>query len=165
MSEQMASEAMHFATWAFAENYTGIADVATHPMLIQIAKRMVNKSQRKSSLKFVLYSGHDSTVTPLLINLGVHDRTRWTPYATRVVFELWRDTLKDSSEQPDSIDNFYFRVLVNGRVVTGEMKFCGDALVRGELCPVQELVSWLSDGVGFDGMDESYKALCSLHYL
>ena len=161
MSEQMVSEAMHFATWAFAENYTGIADVATHPMLIQIAKRMVNKSQRKSSLKFVLYSGHDSTVTPLLINLGVHDRRRWTPYATRVVFELWRDTLIDSSMQPDSIENFYFRVLVNGEVVTSKMKFCGDALVDEELCPVQELVSWLSNGEGIEGMDDNYKTLCS----
>lgn len=164
VSEQMAAKAMNHAIWAFAENYTGIADVATHPMLIQIAKRMVNKSQHKSSLKFVLYSGHDSTVTPLLINLGVNDRTRWTPYATRVVFELWRDTLVDSSKQPDSLDNFYFRVLVNGKVVTGEMEFCGDALVKGELCPVQELVFWLSDGVGIDGMDESYEALCSLDY-
>ena len=161
MSEQMASEAMHHAIWAFAENYTGIADVATHPMLIQIAKRMVNKSQRKSSLKFVLYSGHDSTATPLLINLGVHDRRRWTPYATRVVFELWRDTLIDSSKHPDSIDNFYFRVLVNGKVVTSKMKFCGDALVDGELCPVQELVSWLSNGEGIEGMDDNYKTLCS----
>ena len=161
MSEEMAAKAMHFATWAFAENYAGIADVATHPMLIQIAKRMVNKSRHKSSLKFVLYSGHDSTVTPLLINLGVHDRTRGTPYATRVVFELWKDTLIDSSKQPESLDNFYFRVLVNGKVVTGEMKFCGDALVKGELCPVRELVSWLSDGEGVEGMDENYKTLCS----
>ena len=161
MSEEMAAKAMHFATWAFAENYAGIADVATHPMLIQIAKRMVNKSLHKSSLKFVLYSGHDSTVTPLLINLGVHDRTRGTPYATRVVFELWKDTLIDSSKQPESLDNFYFRVLVNGKVVTGEMKFCGDALVKGELCPLRELVSWLSDGEGVEGMDENYKTLCS----
>ena len=161
MSEQMAAEAMHHAIWAFAENYTGIADVATHPMLIQIAKRMVNKSQHKSSLKFVLYSGHDSTVTPLLINLGVHDRTRWTPYATRVVFELWRDTLIDSSKQPDSTDKFYFRVLVNGKVVTSKMQFCGDALLDGELCPVRELVSWLSDGEGIEGLDENYKILCS----
>ena len=161
MSEEMAAKAMHFATWAFAENYAGIADVATHPMLIQIAKRMINKSRHKSSLKFVLYSGHDSTVTPLLINLGVHDRTRGTPYATRVVFELWKDTLIDSSKQPESLDNFYFRVLVNGKVVTGEMKFCGDALVKGELCPVRELVSWLSDGEGVEGMDENYKTLCS----
>ena len=161
MSEEMAANAMDFATWVFSESLTGVADVITRPMLIQIAKRMINKSQHKSALKFVLYSGHDSTVTPLLINLGVHDQKRWTPYATRVVFELWRDTLLDSSKQPDSIDNFYFRVLVNGKVVTSKMTFCGDALVKGELCPVQELVSWLSDGVGTEGMDENYKTLCS----
>ena len=161
MSDQLTAKAMHFAAWAFAENYTGIADVATHPMLIQVTKRMINKSHHKSSLKFVLYSGHDSTVTPLLINLGVHNRAGWTPYATRVVFELWRDTLLDSSKQPDSIDNLYFRVLVNGQVVTSKMKFCGDALVQGELCPVRELVSWISDGAGIEGMDEKFKTLCS----
>lgn len=162
VSPEMAAKAMDFAMWAFAENFTGIADVATHPILIQIAKRMMDKSQQKSSLKFVLYSGHDSTVTPLLINLGVHDSTRYTPYAARVVFELWRDTLLDTSEKPDSADNFYFRVLVNGEVVTSQMKFCGDSLLKGELCPVSELVSWLSDGEGFKGMDEKYRSLCSM---
>ena len=161
MSEEMAAKAMDFATWAFVENYTGIADAATHPMLIQIAKRMINKSQHKSTLKFVLYSGHDSTVTPLLLNLGVHDRKRWTPYASRVAFELWRDTVVEPSKQLDSIDNFYFRVLVNGKVVTSKMKFCGDALLKGELCPLKELVSWLSDGAGIEGMKESYTMLCS----
>ena len=160
VSPEMAAKAMELATWAFFQNYTAIADVATHPMLIQIAKRMINKSKHQSTLKFVLYSGHDSTVTPLLIHLGVHDPKRMTPYATRVAFELWRDTLEPSKRQ-DSIDNFYFRVVVNGKVVTSKMKFCGDALIAGELCPLRELVSWLSDGVGIEGMDESYKKLCS----
>ena len=161
VSEVLAAEAMDFASWASAEKYTGIADLATHPMLIQIAKRMIDKSKLKSTLKFVLYSGHDITVTPLLINLGVHDQKRLTPYATRVAFELWRDTLAEPSKEKDSIDKLYFRVVLNGKVVTSKIKFCGEALIRGELCPLQELVSWLSDGVGIEGMDESYKKLCS----
>ena len=153
---------MDSALWALAQNYTGIADVASNPMLIQMAKRMIDKTQQKSALKFVLYSGHDTTVTPLLINLGVHDETRWTPYATRVVFELWRDTLADTSEQKDSADGFYFRVLVNGEIVTNKMKFCGDLLLEDELCPVRELISWLSDDEGFGEMDKKYKSLCSM---
>ncbi|KAL9971072.1 hypothetical protein ACROYT_G023557 [Oculina patagonica] len=108
VSEEIAAKAMDFANWAIAENYTGIADVATNPMLIQIAKRMINKSRRKSTLKFLLYSGHDSTITPLLLNLGVHDRKGVTPYATRVAFELWRDTLVDSSKQQDSLGQLLF---------------------------------------------------------
>ena len=160
VSPELAAKARDFALWVFTENYAGIADAASHPMLIQVAKRMMYKSQRKSTLKFVLYSGHDSTVTPLLINLGVYDSTRPTPYASRVVFELWRDSLQDTSEQKDSADNFYFRVLVNGEVVTNKMKFCGDSLLKGELCPVRELVSWLSDGQGFHEMDKKYRSLC-----
>ncbi|KAL9971076.1 hypothetical protein ACROYT_G023561 [Oculina patagonica] len=161
VTEEMAAQAMDFTNWAFVQNYTGIADVASRPMLIQMAKRMINKSHRKSTLKFVLYSGHDSTIITLLLNLGVHDKKGVTPYATRVAFELWRDTLVDSSKQLDSLDNFYFRILVNGKAVTSEIKFCGEALVKGELCPLKELVSWLSDGAGIEGMYQIYKKLCS----
>ncbi|XP_068700246.1 2-phosphoxylose phosphatase 1-like isoform X1 [Montipora foliosa] len=158
VSQEMAAEGIDFASWAMSENYTGIADLATHPMLIQMAKRMTDKARQKSMLKFVLYSGHDSTVVPLMLNLGVHDRKRWTPYATRVVFELWRD-YRAKGLEATSLDPYYFRVLVNGKVVTSKMKFCGDALFKGELCPVTELISWLSSG---KGMDETYRSLCSM---
>ena len=157
MTQEMAADGINFASWAFAENFTAIADVATHPMLIQMAKRMIDKSRDKTKLKFILYSAHDSTVTPLLLNLGVHDRNKWTPYATRVVIELWRDT----TSSQDSIEPLYFRVLVNGKAVTSKMKFCGEALFKGELCPVRELITWLSAGKGVKGMDENYQSLCN----
>ena len=157
MTQEMAADGINFASWAFAENFTAIADVATHPMLIQMAKRMIDKSRDKTKLKFILYSAHDSTVTPLLLNLGVHDRNKWTPYATRVVIELWRDT----TSSQDSIEPLYFRVLVNGEAVTSKMKFCGEALLKGELCPVRELITWLSAGKGAKGMDDNYQSLCN----
>ena len=157
MTQEMAADGINFAIWAFAENHTAIADVATHPMLIQMAKRMIDKSRDKTKLKFILYSAHDSTVTPLLLNLGVHDRNKWTPYATRVVIELWRDT----TSSQDSIEPLYFRVLVNGKAVTSKMKFCGEALLKGELCPVRELITWLSAGKGEKGMDDNYQSLCN----
>ena len=157
MTQEMAADGINFAIWAFAENHTAIADVATHPMLIQMAKRMIDKSRDKTKLKFILYSAHDSTVTPLLLNLGVYDRNKWTPYATRVVIELWRDT----TSSQDSIEPLYFRVLVNGKAVTSKMKFCGDALFKGELCPVRELITWLSAGKGAKGMDDNYQSLCN----
>ena len=160
MTQEMAADRINFASWAFAENFTAIADVATHPMLIQMAKRMIDKSRDKTKLKFILYSAHDSTVTPLLLNLGVHDRNKWTPYATRVVIELWRDTTSSASSE-DSIESLYFRVLVNGKAVTSKMKFCGEALFKGELCPVRELITWLSGGKGVKGMDENYQSLCN----
>ena len=157
MTQEMAADGINFASWAFAENFTAIADVATQPMLIQMAKRIIDKSRDKTKLKFILYSAHDSTVTPLLLNLGVHDRNKWTPYATRVVIELWRDT----TSSQDSIEPLYFRVLVNGKAVTSKMKFCGEALLKGELCPVRELITWLSAGKGVKGMDDNYQSLCN----
>ncbi|CAN0385483.1 unnamed protein product, partial [Hapterophycus canaliculatus] len=38
--------------------------------------------------KFVLFSGHDTVVAPLLAALGAYD-CRWPPYASHVAFELW----------------------------------------------------------------------------
>ena len=156
----MVAEGIDFASWALSENYTGIADMATHPLLIHMARRMIEKAQRKSSPKFVLYSGHDSTLTPLMLNLGVHSRKEWSPYAARVVFELWRDQRTDNTKAR-YLERYYFRVLVNGKVVTSKMKFCSDALLKGELCPVTELISWLSSGAGIAGMVGSYNSLCS----
>lgn len=39
--------------------------------------------------KFALWSGHDTTVMPLLAALGVHDG-KWAPYAANFVVEVWR---------------------------------------------------------------------------
>lgn len=36
-----------------------------------------------------LYSGHDSTITPLLVALG-QPETDWPPFTANLVFELWR---------------------------------------------------------------------------
>lgn len=36
-----------------------------------------------------LYSGHDSSIMPLLVALG-KDVTHWPPYLSHLVFELWR---------------------------------------------------------------------------
>lgn len=160
VSQEMVAEGIDFASWALAENYTGIADMVTHPMLIHMARRMIEKAQRKSSPKFVLYSGHDSTLTPLMLNLGVHSHEEWSPYASRVIFELWRDQRTDNTKAR-YLERYYFRVLVNGKVVTSKMKFCSDALLKGELCPVTELISWLSSGTGIAGMVGRYNSLCS----
>ena len=160
MTQEMAADGINFASWASTEDLAAIADVASHPMLIQMTKRMIDKSHDKTRLKFILYSGHDSTVIPLLLNLGIHDRNKLTSYATRVVIELWRDTTSSASSE-DSIEPLYFRVLVNGKAVTSKMKFCGKALFKGELCPVRELITWLSAGKGAEGMDDNYHSLCN----
>lgn len=57
-------------------------------MLIQITKKIFNKTQQKSTLKFILYNNHNNTITPLLINLKIHNNTKLTPYTTNIIFKL-----------------------------------------------------------------------------
>lgn len=104
----------------------------------------------ESSIKFALFSGHDTVVAPLLAALGAYN-CRWPPYASHVAFELWskssarksRRSLRDEGdgssenrEQGDSNpsakvkeefeveDGIYVRVTFNGQPVTHHIKDC-----------------------------------------
>jgi hypothetical protein len=79
------------------------------------------EAQIKGSMtkKFVLYSGHDSTMTALLSALDAFDGQR-PAYAARVLFELWR------AKEPTI--GYLVRVLYNGcaiqsSIISGLMSF------------------------------------------
>lgn len=64
------------------------------------------------SYKLMVSLTHDKTITMMLRTLGVPVK-EWIPYATRVVFELWK-------QRASSV--FSIRILLNGAVVTNQ---CG----------------------------------------
>ena len=122
--------------------------------------RMMYKSQRKTPIKFVLYSGHDSTLTPFLLFMGLFE-DEWIQYATRLVFELWSsDTLDQSRSAAIPLRHFLVRVLLNGKAVTHKVNFCRDKLLYREFCPADELLKVLSK-TGPNGMEDYYKTLCT----
>uniref|UniRef100_A0A383VZ21 Uncharacterized protein n=1 Tax=Tetradesmus obliquus TaxID=3088 RepID=A0A383VZ21_TETOB len=47
-----------------------------------------SSSSSSSHAKLMMFSGHDSTIMPLLTALGC-DLQRWPPYISNLVFELW----------------------------------------------------------------------------
>ncbi|GFR44810.1 hypothetical protein Agub_g6146 [Astrephomene gubernaculifera] len=51
------------------------------------------------SPRMYLYSGHDSTIMPLLAALGL-DVTHWPPYLSNLVFELWELPPPPPPQQP-----------------------------------------------------------------
>ncbi|GFN74270.1 acid phosphatase-like 2 [Plakobranchus ocellatus] len=75
-------------------------------------------TSQKHEPVFVLYSGHDNTLTPLIAALGLTD-TVWPGYATRLVFELYRRKWSSSGKA-----QHFVRVLLNGKPVTYETVFC-----------------------------------------
>uniref|UniRef100_A0A6S9KUC0 Acid phosphatase n=1 Tax=Heterosigma akashiwo TaxID=2829 RepID=A0A6S9KUC0_HETAK len=103
---------------------------------------------------FALYSGHDSTVMPLLAALGLWDG-RWGAYASLLAFELHRRKGAIGSDRAD----FYSRVVYNGKVIAHD-KCAMDSATRGELCPVNVLLNsmaFTSERLNCTAMDGSIK--------
>jgi len=99
-----------------------------HPLLHEIAHRMLNRTRGYPSPKLVLYSGHDKTVTPLLKALGIYDGL-WPPYGSRVVFEVY------SKEK-----QYFLKVLYNGKDRTRELRFCAEVELIDDMCPLDSFV-------------------------
>jgi hypothetical protein len=72
----------------------------------------MNKSVEGQQIqKFLLYSGHDTTLIPILVALQV-DTMEWPPYASMMLIELF-----------DMSGKNYVRITYNGQVLP--LRFCG----------------------------------------
>lgn len=106
--------------------------------------------------RLAIYSGHDTTLMPLLASLGddVWDGVQWTPYASMLGKKLihfiyivtWENTFtlfltnipllvieihKVNVETPDGIGPLAFRIVYNGEVITSRLDNCPS---DSELC-------------------------------
>lgn len=89
--------------------------------------------QSRKIPRLLLFSGHDDTLTPLLISLGVWDQ-KWTPYASMLIIEV-HVVIASSSQPPgegNTIKTFpsdhAFRLLYNGNVLTTKINGCEEDL-------------------------------------
>lgn len=107
-------------------------------MFDSVVQRMRQCADGQPKHQMYMYSGHDTTIMPLLATLG-QDVSTWPAYVSNVVFELWE------SQTPDGKKQDYVKVLVNGKEVElpdmlPGMLFCVDApLPIQSLCPVSSL--------------------------
>ncbi|CAD5115998.1 DgyrCDS4933 [Dimorphilus gyrociliatus] len=117
------------------------------PLLYEIASNM----KEKTIEKFFLYSGHDSTIDPLLTLLGVNTGI-WPPYASRIIFEQYEYNERN-----------YFRVLYNGKDVTRKIGFCkGKPLENDKLCSLETLWQFVNFQYLKELKCKSYRAACSI---
>ena len=80
--------------------------------------------------RYVLFSGHDDTLTPLLAGLGLSVDV-WPPYASNLVFELWR-----ARNTPPSATKLFVRVVYNG--VLQKLPGCTGISSDNSLCTWDE---------------------------
>lgn len=108
------------------DEYLLAAALKLYPVLFEIASRMDDLRSFRFAPRFVLYSGHDITVTPLLLILGLHDG-KWPPYASRLVIETV-ESLKTK--------DYHVRFIYNGVDRTSDTVFCKSSALNDGLCPL-----------------------------
>jgi hypothetical protein len=76
-----------------------------------IVERMHEAAQGTPKDKLYLYSGHDTTIMPLLVTMTRQEIEWWPPYVSNLIFELWE---RGSGKQKEH----YVRVLHNGQEIS-----------------------------------------------
>lgn len=133
-----------FADWSWTKkyppnsSYLGILPFLRHSLMDTMDSAIFD--MQRQPYKFLLTFTHDSTLVFLFQALGLPVK-EWTPYASRLVFELWKTS--DTHQAP----RFYVRVLLNGNIVTRRLPYAhGREVVdyatwRDELLSMQKLAS------------------------
>lgn len=115
--------------------------------IMQFILPFVNESNVDRKIPFALFSGHDSTLLPMLVSLGprVWDQ-KHPPYASMIIIEIHKLTDKKSNKTIFK-SNHAFRLIYNGQVLTSlidnchsDMEFCdATVLVQRAMSIVQSL--------------------------
>ncbi|CAO3571917.1 unnamed protein product [Mortierella alpina] len=90
-------------------------------------KQNLLAAKDNGKVRFQFYSGHDTTIAPILGMLDAEDM-RWPPYASNILIELWK-TPKG---------NHFVRVLYNHMVLETASGWCDL-----EWCPLDDFVAYL----------------------
>ncbi|KAF8928361.1 Acid phosphatase-like protein 2 [Dissophora ornata] len=128
LTKEMADECLVIEAEGNAEMWRDAKGI--HEMLqlgIGSLTRDIQKNFLEAAAPFLLYSGHDTTLLPLLGMLDSADM-RWPPYASNLIFELWSSPSKER----------FVRVLYNGRAVKTKSNWCDL-----EWCPLDTVVKYM----------------------
>lgn len=139
---QMEDYWTELETFHFDYNDGEFSKIAMSPLwsdvagVIHAAKvaKTPEKMKESNVPKFFLISGHDTTLLPMLVSLGVWDKV-WVPYASMLIIEVYT-TDTNNQKFPSG---FVFRLLYNGRAITEKMNKCD-----GEICDLDVLLDQIS---------------------
>ena len=109
--------------------YLRYCSVMLHPIMVEISRRMRDVIEGRQRERFVLYSGHDLTLSPLLMVLGLYDGV-WPPLASRFVIELYE---RKTSHFNMKKAQHFLKFIYNGKDRTSDVLFCKGKTVDG-LC-------------------------------
>lgn len=113
VSYEFGNDLFAFADWSYATKFPlNSSIIAMMPFLkhsvLEIMDSVTDKSHPFKP-KFMLSIAHDSTIMQVLNAIRLPIVHEWMPYASRLVFELWKE-----KDQP----KHFVRILYNGQPIT-----------------------------------------------
>ncbi|KAH8741804.1 hypothetical protein FG386_001378 [Cryptosporidium ryanae] len=109
----------------------------THSFLIKPLCDKYNETKLNNTIqvntpKFILFSGHDTTIIPTLASLKLWDN-HWPPYASTFIIEIYKKSnVYRGDRDIEYALPYYCRLVYNGEVVTNKIKSCNES----EICHV-----------------------------
>ena len=127
----------------FCERYNGSDGgrrstlLATFPLMSEIYLRLHEATRFTNGTKMTILSGHDTVIGPVLASLDIYKNgCKWPPYASRIIFELWQRKSEGVQMQSAQKEEYFVRVIYNGKDVTHEIPYCTKAAGGSPLCPL-----------------------------
>ena len=129
ISQQDVKEIIATGIWAFSTAYQSkeITDPVGHAMLTAMGDYFDKASQQQTKLKYVLFSGHDSTIMCVLNTLGAPLINSVPPYASDLNFSLYQNA-----------NNYYVKISFNGKPVI--VPAC-----HGSTCSLQQFLGLMAN--------------------
>ena len=116
-------------------------------LLQEMVEKIDNRVYNNSTEKLTLWSGHDTSVVPMLSALGLW-KGAWAPYASQLVFEVW-----SKNATP------YIRFIYNGKVLCGSVDPCDPATGLQPYSDFRALAEGLFPVPGACDADESFEEM------
>jgi len=140
ITDDMVLEIFEIANWqwSFELNSSSVVRLGIGAFTGELVLAMQEVIDGQDLIPYLIYSGHDTTVGPLMASFSAYDG-RWPPYASHVEIELW----EDSSEQ--------YYVVVKYQGIPTVLPYCGGSFY----CPFESFFKGVSPFIPDD-----YSAEC-----
>jgi hypothetical protein len=130
-------------TLIMKHNESQFAKLALGPLWYEIMKNInpyLEGDESQGTItapKLALFSGHDTTIMPLLASIGpkLWNDTDWAPYASMLLIEI-HELIDGQSDPETHTSKLAFRLIYNGKVLTQLVDNCHD---NSELCDLVHL--------------------------
>lgn len=132
---------------------TGVVSKVVETFTTRISQDKDDSVNEKDVLKFYYWSDHDDSITMLGTAFGF-DLNGYPPFASQIVFELWRHGNKSEGNQ-----TYHVLMKINDANVT-QVGACDGLFV----CPIEKFTMHAKE-ISYYGRDEEYVTLCQNRFL